>query len=170
MLRKQTCFSLSRGETVFSLTLIHSIKILIAQKGNLNLNLKKKSYYLFIWLHCSWLQHVGSSSLTRGRIWSPALGVRNVRHWTTKEVPGEIFRLLNEGSETQGADLSTWNSWQSTGCGPTNTASTMYILKKWFCTNESRLQVWIQLSGQHGWMTLDEVRYRGNSGSVRLLY
>ena len=54
-------------------------------------------YYLkntFIYLlGCarSWLQHVGSISLTRDQTWAPALGVRRLSHWTTSEVPSQVL-------------------------------------------------------------------------------
>ena len=46
--------------------------------------------YLFIYLPAlgfSCGRHMGSSSLTRDRIWPPALGAWNPSHWTTREVP-----------------------------------------------------------------------------------
>ena len=52
--------------------------------------------YLFIYLatpglSCGfgdiYLQHVGSSSLTRHQTHAPALGAWSLSHWTTREVP-----------------------------------------------------------------------------------
>ena len=62
----------------------------------LSLFLKK---YLFVYLAVPglsysmwnlWLQHVGSSSLTRDRTQAPCIGVWSLRHWTTREVPDLI--------------------------------------------------------------------------------
>ena len=47
--------------------------------------------FIYLDLYCSpkdlQLQHVGPSSLTRGRTWLPALGAPSLTHWTTREVP-----------------------------------------------------------------------------------
>ena len=36
-----------------------------------------------------YLQHAGSSSLTRGWTWDPGIGMQSLSHWTTREVPRE---------------------------------------------------------------------------------
>ena len=38
------------------------------------------------------MQHVGSSSLTRGRTPPPALGAQRLSHWATREIPKLIFK------------------------------------------------------------------------------
>ena len=58
--------------------------------------------YLFLFIYLAvpdlWLQYVGSSSLTRNRIWAPCIGSWNLNHWTTREVPKiTILTVLTNG-------------------------------------------------------------------------
>ena len=50
--------------------------------------------YLLFGYTRPYLQHVGSSSLTKDQIWAPALGAQSLSHWTTTEVPWPAF-LIN---------------------------------------------------------------------------